>query len=248
MVLEEDKIRAELAIAAACKPVNLDILIVGHNQPEFTKNCLASVADTTSNSQLYLYDNGSSEPTAEILRNADLRGGRLIRDERNSGFIKPNNALAALGSNPYIVLLNTDAYCLPGWWEPLVGVLQNYPDVGVVGYQGATLNHDGVGSALAWGYDVDYVCGFCMAIRRADYERLGLFDEKNLEFAYCEDADFSFRVREAGMTTYALSLKLVWHKGHATSHAVDPTVLSGPFARNHEYIRQRWKKYLGRSL
>jgi GT2 family glycosyltransferase len=130
----------------------------------------------------------------------------------------------------------------------LISCLQNYPDVGVVGYLGGCLNKEGVGTSPAWGYDVDYISGWCLAIRRSDYEKFGLFDDVNLEFAYCEDADFCFRLREQGLTTYAFSLNLVWHKGHATSLAVDPNVLGGPFVRNHAYMRHRWQKYLGRSF
>jgi GT2 family glycosyltransferase len=113
---------------------------------------------------------------------------------------------------------------------------------------GGYLNEDGVGSMAAWGYDVDYISGWCFALRRSDYEKFGLFDDKNLEFAYAEDADLCFRLRDAGLTTYAMSLNLVWHKGSATSMSIAPALLEGPFARNHAYLRKRWQKYLGRSL
>ncbi len=246
---QDQKIQAELQIAAACKkPVSIDVLMVVHNQPEFTANALSSLRETVPDYKLYLYDNASDQETADILKSTDLRGGKLIRSEENIGFLKPNNVLATEGTGEFIVLLNNDVYCLPGWWEPLVGCLQNYPEVGVAGYLGGYLNKHGVGTCPAWGYDVDYVGGWCMALRRADYEKFGLFDETNLEFAYCEDADFCFRLREAGLTTYAFSLNLVWHKGHATSAAIDPSVLGGPFARNHAYIQRRWAKYLGRSI
>ena len=246
---QEQKTHAELQISAACKkPAEIDILMVAHNQPELVKNSLDSLKATTPDYHLYLYDNASDAETADILKSADLRGGRLIRSEENLGFLKPNNILAAIGTSPYIILLNTDIYCLPGWWEPLIGCLQNYPDVGVTGYLGGCLNHQGVGTSPAWGYDVDYISGWCLAIRRDDYKKFGLFDEINLEFAYCEDADLCFRLREAGLTTYAFGLNLVWHKGHATSLSIDSKVLGGPFARNHAYMQRRWQKYLGRSI
>lgn len=247
---QNPRIQAELQIAAACrKPADIDVLMVAHNQPELVRNAIQSLKDTCPDYHLYLYDNGSDKETADILKAADLRGGKLIRNEKNTGFILPNNYLAMEGESPYIVLLNTDVYCLPGWWEPLISCLQHYPDVGAAGYLGGYLNKQGVGTSAAWGYDVDYISGWCLAIRRSDYLKYGLFDDVNLEFAYCEDADFCFRLREkAGMTTYAFSLNLVWHKGHATSLSIDPNVLGGPFARNHAYMQRRWQKYLGRSL
>ncbi len=248
-IIEDPRIHAELQISTACKkPADIDVLMVVHNQPELTLNTIESLRATTPNYHLYVYDNGSDKETIDILENTDFRGGKLVRGVGNIGFLKPNNILAAMGTSPYMVLLNNDVYCLQGWWEPLIGCLQHYNDVGAVGYLGGYLNSQGIGTAPAWGYDVDYISGWCLGLRRKDYEKFGLFDEKHLEFAYCEDADFCFRLREAGLTTYAFSLNLVWHKGHATSLSIDPEFLSGPFARNHEYMKGRWQKYLGRSL
>jgi hypothetical protein len=77
---QNPRIMAELQIAAACKkPVEIDILMVAHNQPELVKNSIQSLQDTTPNYHLYLYDNGSDSETADILNTADLRGGKLIR-------------------------------------------------------------------------------------------------------------------------------------------------------------------------
>lgn len=243
---QDTKLAAELQIASACKPTEIDINIVVHNQYELTRNCLESIEQTTPNYHLYIHDNASDSVTRDYLKSVNLHGGKLVRGKVNEGFLKPNNALAEHGSSPYIILLNNDTYCLPGWWEPLIGCLQNYPSVGVAGYCGGSLNSEGVGSAASWGFDVDYVCGWCMAIRREDYKKLGLFDDKHLEFAYCEDADFCFRLRESGLTTYAFSLNLVWHKGSATSTSISKDVLMGPFAKNHLYMQGRWKKYLGK--
>ena len=246
---QDKRVRAELQISTACKkPAEIDVLMVVHNQAELTTNAIESLKATTPDYHLYIYDNASDQLTGDVLQRADLRGGKLMRGKENIGFLKPNNILVAEGKSPYIILLNNDVYCLPGWWEPLIGCLQHYPEVGVTGYLGGYLNNQGIGTSPAWGYDVDYIAGWCLALRRADYEKFGLFDEKHLEFAYCEDADFCFRLREAGLTTYAFGLNLVWHKCHATSLAVDPDVLMKPFAKNHEYMQGRWQKYLGRSL
>ena len=244
----ESKIREELKISAAFKPTDVDVIMVVHNQSELVSNAIRSLEESTSDYHLYLWDNCSDQQTVDVLASADLKGGKLIRSKENIGFLKPNNELAKLGNSPYIVLLNTDVYCLPGWLEPLIGCLQNYSEIGVTGYIGGCLNDEGVGSSPAWGYDVDYISGWCLAIRRSDYEKYGLFDEVNLKFAYCEDADFCFRLREVGLITYAFCLDLVWHKGHATSFSIDPNVLGDPFVKNHAYMRKKWQKYLGRSI
>lgn len=245
---QDERIHAELQISSLCQPAEIDVLMVAHNQAELTSHAIESLKQTCPNSHLYLYDNASDEETSSVLKKADLRGGKLIRGEQNIGFMKPNNMLVAEGKSPYIVLLNTDVYCLPNWWQPLISCLQNYDEVGATGYLGGYLNEQGIGTMAAWGYDIDYISGWCLALRRSDYEKYGLFDVENLEFAYGEDADFCFRLRDAGLTTYAFSLNLIWHKGSATSMSISPSLLQGPFARNHAYLQKRWQKYLGRSL
>jgi len=219
-----------------------DILIVVKDQIGYLIKCIESIQKYTSNYNLYIWDNESDAPTREYLEGLRKHGVRLIRSEANKGFIGPNNVLASLGNSDYIIVLNSDTIVKSGWATLLCGVLEDNPSVGQVGYLGGLLNSDGTGSYTNFGYDVDYILGWCFAMRREDYKSYGLFDEE-LKFAYFEDADLSLRLKNNGLSLYSCYLPLVHHYGNKTLGSIDidlkPTIMS-----NLDVFRRRWHDYL----
>jgi GT2 family glycosyltransferase len=187
------------------------------------------------------------QPTKEYLEQMSKKYDNitLVRHSRNIGFIIPNNKLAKLGISPYIILLNSDTVVSKGWDSALIGVLNAYPNCGIIGFQGGTLEIDGKGCGGSLNGKIDYVCGWCLCIKRILYEKFGLFDEDNLKFAYGEDSDLSLRMKEEGFDIHAMNIKLVKHYGNVTSMEVNKEMdISATFKKNHEYIRERWKDYL----
>lgn len=252
-----ERVKEELVVAeATSKTVWKDILVVVHDQLDYLKVCIDSIFETTHNFHLYLYDNGSRQETQHYI--ASLIYSRMpesrvacaistIRSETNDGFIRPNNDLAELGESPYIILLNSDTKVFENWDRAMIGHLENNPDVAQVGFWGGHLGPDGRGFGGAHGYDIDYVPGWCFCISRDTYKRHGLFDKDNLQFAYCEDADLSLRLKEAGKKIYALHAPLCHHFQNKTIVAVeqeDEIDVRASFDHNHRYIQRRWKDYL----
>jgi GT2 family glycosyltransferase len=217
-----------------------DILIVVHNQADLVFNLLNSVfCCTIKPFKVYLWDNASDDTTKECLRKFETE---TFFSKENRGFIEPNNFMAAQGSQPYIILLNSDTEVKPGWDQALTGFLSTHSDFGIAGYQGGVLNSEGIGTEFAWGERVDYVSGWCMCFSRSLYNKIGLFDDKNLSFAYGEDSDFCLRAKEHGFSSYALHLDYVRHIGGATIKTMgQPDHLVESFKKNHEYIKKRWK-------
>lgn len=66
--------------------------------------------------------------------------------------------------------------------------------------------------------NVDQVMGSFFLIRRNVFQKLNGFDERF--FVYYEDADLSFRAKEAGYTSYYLSEASIYHKGGGVSEKV----------------------------
>ena len=127
----------------------------------------------------------------------------------------------------------------------LIGFLKKNKDVFLVGYEGGLLNKKGRGVDTCSGYDADYICGYCMCFSKETYGEFGLFDEENLEFAYCEDSDFSLRLRNEGKKIYACYAKdMVFHFGGKTSNAVANEKLSKKIENNMGYLQKRWRKFL----
>ena len=115
----------------------VDIVMPVYGQPEFLLACLASFFDHDPGISytLNLVDDQSPEThrLAPILDYAQEKGARVVKHRRNKGFAATCNTGAALGSAPWILLLNTDTLILnDGWLKAMVDAGRN-PRVAVVG-------------------------------------------------------------------------------------------------------------------
>jgi|688.fasta_scaffold262428_2 GT2 family glycosyltransferase len=243
------KIKEELLLIDFAQEVQKDILIVVHDQYDYVVECINSICNNTKNFNIYIWDNNSKKETAEYLISLKNKHDniKLYHSNKNLGFILPNNFMVKESKSPYLILLNSDVVVQEMWDLVLIGFLQNNPDVSLVGYDGGLLNSEGKGVGRGVGYDIDYVCGHCMCFSRQTYEKFGLFDEENLEFAYCEDADFSLRLRDNNKKIYAChSSKLIHHFQNKTSaHVIfNEYDFSDHIKKNMRHIQNKWGKFL----
>lgn len=236
------EISLELDYLNKYEETHKDILIVVKDQLQLFQNCINSIQSCTKNYTLYVWNNNSNIETKNFIDS--IPNVITIHNDKNDGFIKPNNELVKLGNSPYVILLNSDTVVSDGWDKALISWLQNNPNDAMTGYQGAILNENMEGTEINYGYDVDYIEGWCMCFHRDLYNKIGLFDQNNLKFAYGEDSDLCLRVKESGKNCYALHLGLVFHVGHATIQSVDSTQIESNFSANHAYLRNRWNRFL----
>ncbi len=244
-----ERAQAEWLLAGRLEPPATDVLMVVRDQLPFVRQALESVTRCSPRACVFVWDNGSRADTAAYLDSLAAAGRiTLRRSAENLGFIRPNNELAALGGSPTIVLLNSDAEVLPGWDRALVAQLEAAPPAALCGYLGGRVNADGLPREMAVGTDIDYVCGYCLALRRESYRVHGLFDEQ-LQFAYFEDSDLSLRLLRAGHRLYALHLDLVWHHENRTVSEVQRDEpmrrrMAETFRHNQELFRSRHGAFL----
>jgi GT2 family glycosyltransferase len=195
----------------------------------YTEMCLRTLRETLPRDfdvEVILVDDGSTTETGARLRelaDTDPRI-RVVRNERNSGFVHSCNRGAEAAGGDVIVFLNNDTVLLPGWFPPLVRLLDQQPEAGVVGgkllFEDGTLQEAGSvifrdGSAANFGRgdanpadplynyvrEVDYCSGALFATRRELFAEVGGFDTRYSP-GYCEDSDYCFAVRELGYRVY----------------------------------------------
>ena len=246
--------------------VDVSIIIPVYNNLVYTLTAIASVLDRPSRFtyEIIVGDDGSTDRTPEVIERI---GGnvRLVRHPSNLGFLGNCNAAAARSGGRFLLFLNNDTICLPGWLDENLGTFELDPSIGLVGSK--LINADGTlqeaggifwRDGSAWNYgrdqdaglsefnymkDADYCSGASISTPRVVWDRLQGFD---MEFApaYCEDSDFAFRVRAAGWrAVYQPLSELIHHEGR--SHGRD--VSSGIKAyqvRNQERLKRRWKAEL----
>jgi GT2 family glycosyltransferase len=244
-----DEIKQEMNWSILADNCTKDILIVVHNQLEYVKKCLDSLFINTSNFNLYLWNNNSNKNTTEYLKSISQRPNvKLFNSKKNLGFIVPNNLIIKECNSDWVVFINSDTEVIKNWDSVLIGAMMNNPQIAQTGFQGGILNKNGECTSTASGFNIDYICGYCFCINKKTYEEFGLFDDKNLNFAYCEDSDFSLRLKEKEKKIYACySSELVRHYGSKTSIDVfnKNNELTEIIKKNRIYLVERWKHIMG---
>jgi len=162
----------------------------------------------------------------------------LLENERNVGFVGSVNRGLSLHAGRDVVLLNSDTKVFPGWLDRLMAALHSTPRTATATplSNAATIlsypiplrdNHRLPGLDFA---DLDRLCaqlgqppvelptaiGFCMAIKRACLEEVGVFDAARFGRGYGEENDFCLRAVAAGWRHVAATSVFVWHRGGAS--------------------------------
>lgn len=202
-------------------------------------NCLEAVFAQSGDRLLEVIcvDNASPDEAASIITQR-FPQVRLISQPVNLGFAGGVNSGLQAARGEVGVLLNQDCIVQAGWLEALLDALAAHPEFGIAGCTilnaDGTLNHAGaqLRRPLAQGEHltdrgndepraVDYVTGAAMAIRRATWETIGLFDD-GFYPAYYEEVDFCYRARQHGFQIGYVPTALVQHLFSSREWQHDP--------------------------
>ena len=210
------------ALPVTAMPV-VSVIIPVHGKLAYTLACLRSLVRhaPAATFEVIVVDDASPDDSATQLR--QVAGLRLLRNERNLGFVGSCNAGAAAAHGQFLLFLNNDTQVTPNWLDGLLSCFAERADCGIAGSRlvypdgrlqeaGALIFSDGSGwtagrfehrDAPAWRYrrETDYVSGASLMIRRDTFERVGGFDTHYAP-AYYEDTDLAFAVRQIGLKVY----------------------------------------------
>lgn len=122
--------------------INLSICIVSFHARDLLRECLRSIYGTVDSLsfEIIVVDNHSEDGTLEMLKN-EFPDVRLLVNDHNTGYTRPNNQAIRESRGRYIVLLNPDTLVKPNAIAELFGFLETHPQVGIVGPK--VLNRDG---------------------------------------------------------------------------------------------------------
>lgn len=208
--------------------------------------------------EVIFVDDGSSDGTREWLRSL-AAPARVILNEQNLGFAGACNRGAAAATGRALFFLNNDLVFQPGWFEPMLALLDAHPGAGVVGniqhdaltgaldHTGVAFNHKGkpehlrdrpFAALLRGSREVDAVTGACCALLASTWRELGGFDEGFRNGG--EDVDLCLRARAAGRANFVSFRSVVLHHVSASP---------GRKLRDEENSRrlaERWPDQLAR--
>jgi GT2 family glycosyltransferase len=144
-------------------------------------------------------------------------GARTIAFERNRGVAPGWNAAASAATGDVLVFANDDVDLEPGSLHRLVTVLGERADAGVVGPVGSMWDRtrwEPRETIAPPGDDIvacDAVSGFLFAVRRADWEAVGGFDEAYAPASW-EEIDFNMALQARGLRSLAVGGAGVAHE------------------------------------
>lgn len=221
---------------------NVGVIIVNWNLPSDTIICARSVlASEGVSTHIVIVDNGSTDDSALQLRSA-LPMSTILSLPENIGFAGGINAgLKYLYSKDveYVLLLNNDTYLASDCISHLLATLTEDRRAAIAGplifyadnpeyiwYFGdrekflwpvplSLMRGKPYRDQVQGAVEVDYVSGCAMLVRFSVFKSLCEFDERL--FMHYEDADFCWRVRDAGWKIYSVPDARMWHKVSVSS-------------------------------
>ncbi|PEA53179.1 glycosyl transferase [Bacillus pseudomycoides] len=207
------------------------IVMLTHNQLHYTKQCIDSIRKYTKKEsyELIVIDNASTDGTIEWLQlQSDIL---LMKNTTNVGFPRGCNQGIEKAKGDNILLLNNDVVVTENWLTNLLACLYEQPDTAAVGpvtnsasyYSTIPVPYTNIeemqkfaamynqSDATKWEERIKLI-GFCMLIKRAVLNEIGLLDERFTPGNY-EDDDLSLRMRQKGYKLYLCRDTFVHHYG-----------------------------------
>lgn len=227
--------------------MNLAIIIVNWNTRDLIIQCLNSIYDNQPRCpfEIWVVDNGSIDGSVDKIRHL-FPEVHLIQNHENIGFAAANNQGLQATQGYDCLLLNSDTIINHGALEGIIECANTYPDVGAIGCK--LLNVDG-SLQKSWAkfpnlwseimgihvrertlvfdhpltYEVDWLSGACLFIRRKTIDEVGLLDETF--FMYSEEVDWCYRIKQHNWKVYYLAETEITHLGGGSAERASASQL-----------------------
>jgi GT2 family glycosyltransferase len=217
-------------------------IVLNWNGGREIERCLQSLQETEGQSPgIIVVDNGSTDGSLTMIED-QFPSIHIIRLPRNAGLACARNEAVRWTMTKdfaYLFFVDDDAFVSPQCLPSLIAAAEASPSIGIVTprilgaedkdilwFDGGLVNIFGDtvhvnmgkhGSSLDMKEDAliehDFATGCCMLVRQDVFKAIGLFDEDY--FIYSEDADFSFRARNAGYRIVHVPSARAWHQQSA---------------------------------
>lgn len=212
-------------------PSLTSILILNYNGKGRIETCLDSIRRYTPEPHdIIVIENASTDGSREWLRT--VPGITLIENTTNLGCPPARAQGMPLCKGDYVVLLDNDTIVTPGWLAACQMHARAHPELGIIGPRSnyvsgpqiipnvpyrdmagllafaAQRQQENAGKATA----VQRLVGFCMFVRRALIDKIGVVDGSFGKFGF-EDDDYCRRAIQAGFICAMAEDVFVHHTG-----------------------------------
>ena len=234
----------------------ISIIIPIYNAYEDTKKAIESVfMNTTLKFNLILIDDCSTDNRISLLldKYEKYENVLIIRNEKNNGFTKNVN-IGIKSCTTDVVLLNSDAIVTPKWDQKLIFSAYSDEKIGTITpFSNASdvsvpiidknnklpdfLNLNEMAHLVEkiscnGNIQAPTGNGFCLFIKRAAINDIGLFDEEAFDKGYGEETDFTMRLNQKGWKNIRNDSIFIYHNRSAS------------FSSKKEELKKNHKKIL----
>jgi hypothetical protein len=248
------------------------IILVNYNGANDTIDCIKSLSEMRDvEYEIVVVDNCSTDDSVNKLKK--LQGDykfTLLQAECNNGFSSGNNIGITHAKNAdYYLLLNNDTVVEPDFLKKLVDEFKENPHCGAaiskilyysqpdtIWYAGGSLNKK---TARCEHYHfkekdvttdhlpvkVTFASGCCLCVSKQVVEKIGLLNEDF--FLYEEDAEFCYRITEAGYDIIYVPDSVIYHKVSASTGQGSP-ISQFYSVRNKYYLIRMYFKGLNKLM
>jgi GT2 family glycosyltransferase len=220
------------------------IIVPVFNAHDETRACLASLERSLdfSDVRVLIINDASTDPRiGGLLEGYAARDGfDLIVNEKNIGYTGVINIGIRWAGEDDVVLLNSDTIVTRGFLDGLrraayhhfrIGTATamgdnagafSFPNINEANPKPEAVSHGEHAAAIlartaaCAPVEVPTGSGFCMYIRRALFDAIGLFDEETFPRGYGEENDFCMRALHAGWRSVISPYAYVFHKRSAS--------------------------------
>ncbi|HTT79379.1 MAG TPA: glycosyltransferase, partial [Stellaceae bacterium] len=247
------------AIDQTLPPVS--VIVLTYNNWALTERCLLSIRNLSDypTLEILVVDNASTDATRQKLGEMaeQDRRIRVILNQRNLGFAAGNNVGLKAARGEYAILINNDTIVTRGWVRDLIRPMQIDPRIGLVGpltnrignEQRVAISYNDlpemasaarrlVRRRLRQRFEPHVLAFFCVALRRAMLDELGLLDE-TYGLGFFEDDDYCMRAARGGWKMVIADDVFVHHHHSAAFDALGETATE-QMARNRRMFESRW--------
>ncbi|WP_110945041.1 glycosyltransferase family protein [Paenibacillus phocaensis] len=228
------------------------IIILCHNNLEYTKQCIESIRQYTDKSkyELVVIDNGSFDGTKNWL--LDQEDIIAVYNSQNEGIARGYNQGIEVSNGETLAFLDNDVIVTENWLDNLLAGLYSSEEVGAVGpisnnadSQSVVVNYqnleqmfnlarnNNISNSQRWENRVN-LYGFLLLVKREVIQKIGLFDE-DFSLGLFEDDDYCFRMISAGYKLVLCKDVFVHHYAGVTS--------TGVFKQHNNMMSSNKKKF-----
>jgi GT2 family glycosyltransferase len=170
------------------------------------KRCVSSIVhNTMPGFRMAVVTDAPNDDMVQYLGFLQAHNVRVQVNPEKVGVPKAMNQLLQASQTEYTMLMNDDCFVQKhDWLTPLVKVLDEHPEYGVVTPSLMLIGVDN-------GPDFFAALGEASLISRKVIEKVGLFDEDERWRYICVDADYYIRLQRAGFKIHGVRDSLVFH-------------------------------------